>query len=214
MLCNKLKQKTTRNITQWELSVTLRFSKGDYCRTFPSCCKPLFQGETKCKAVGIKWFLFSCKWHQSQEKFCAYPRFESNKWKWGVLEFDNGLLNGHSPKQNRLITNINNALVSLTCDLEISAVAESSMAPFSTNTPSPVIHVTQQITCNFHYSTRGLSSLSRGITERRNHSNESYCRDVMLFKAIDGCAINTYWRRALSYKGQTSVKCIKTFKKT
>lgn len=88
--------------------------------------------------------------------------------------------------------NINNALVSLTCDLEISAVAESSMAPFSTNTPSPVIHVTQQITCNFHYSTRGLSSLSRGITERRNHSNESYCSDVMLFKAIDSCAINTY----------------------
>ena len=56
--------------------------------------------------------------------------------------------------------NINNALVSLTCDLEISAVAESSIAPFSTNTPSPVIHVTQQITGNFHYSTRWLSSLS------------------------------------------------------
>ena len=105
------------------------------------------------------------------------------------------------------------ALVSLTCDLEISAVAESSMAPFSTNTPSPVIHVTQQITCNFHYSTRGLSPLSRGITKRRNHSNESYCSDVMLSKAIDSCAINTYWRRALSYKGQTSVKCIKTLKR-
>ena len=57
--------------------------------------------------------------------------------------------------------NINNALVSLTCDLEISAVAESSIAPFSTNTPSPVIHVTQQIKCNFLYGTKWLSSLSR-----------------------------------------------------
>lgn len=41
--------------------------------------------------------------------------------------------------------NINKALVSLTCDLEISAVAESSIAPFSTNTPSPVIHVTHKL---------------------------------------------------------------------
>ena len=80
--------------------------------------------------------------------------------------------------------NINNVLVSLTCDLEISAVAESSIAPFSTNTPSPVIHVTQQITCNFHYRTRWLSSLSLWIKERRNHLNESYCGDVMLFKEI------------------------------
>ena len=80
--------------------------------------------------------------------------------------------------------NINNALVSLTCDLEISAVAESSIAPFSTNTPSPVIHVTQQITCNFHYSTGWLSSLSLWITKRCNHSNESYWGDVLLFKAM------------------------------
>ena len=89
--------------------------------------------------------------------------------------------------------NINNALVSLTCDLEISAVAESSIAPFSTNTPSPVIHVTQQITCNFQYSARWLSSLSLWITERRSHSNASYFGNIMLFKAIcDSCAINTY----------------------
>ena len=27
-------------------------------------------------------------------------------WKWGFLEFKNGLLNGNSPKQNRLVTEI------------------------------------------------------------------------------------------------------------
>ena len=49
-------------------------------RLFPSCLKPLFQSEAKCKAINMKIivFLFSCKWNSfSQVSFCTWPYFES-----------------------------------------------------------------------------------------------------------------------------------------
>ena len=41
---------------------------------------------------------------------------------------------------------VHRSLLCLTCDLEISAVAESSTAPFNTNTPFPVKCITQHVT--------------------------------------------------------------------
>ena len=51
-------------------------------RLFPSCLKPLFQGEAKCEAINMKiFFILMQILSFSQQRLCTSPRFESeNLW--------------------------------------------------------------------------------------------------------------------------------------
>ena len=58
-------------------------------RSFPSCLKPLFQGEAKCSAFDMKMiFHFHANKAHFHKKGSALGLFF---WKWGVLELRSGL---------------------------------------------------------------------------------------------------------------------------
>ena len=58
-------------------------------RPFPSCPKPLFQGEAKCEAIYMKMIFYSSA---NKDRFHKKGRTQGMVWKWRFWKLKNGLL--------------------------------------------------------------------------------------------------------------------------